>query len=271
MGTPLDLLSSNANVLKYINNPFKSMPGENTKLFFGVELELCCKKGDSDGRQECMKAIKDDLDDLAIMKSEGLANYGFETVTVPATLNFHRTRMWNKFATNAANLMQQDRGAGMHVHISQEAMTPDQQARMLFFYHNPVNWDFLTKIAERDNYGVTQIPKKLEDGAEDIIANSRSRYICCLSPHHACNTYEVRMFKSFPDRDKILKNIEFCHAVVTYCGMVGNDEKLLTSKEFSAWMQTSHNWLRYPYLTQFLKDSKVPYQPKPEETENLPF
>jgi hypothetical protein len=69
------------------------------------------------------------------------------------------------------------------------------------------------------------------------------------------NTVEVRMFRGNLRPDRVIKNIEFCHALVVYCQ--GASIKQLESwKNFSRWLIEHRG--EYPALVKFLVEKRVP-------------
>jgi len=137
-------------------------PGKN--LYFGVELEVLPRKNVNPSM--AIEATTAALGKYAIAKPDSsLSDGGFELVTVPATLEFHRRELWNKFFGDNGNTTEAqpynknspahkvrswNTGCcGLHVHFSREATSPLQLGKFLTFMHEPENNDFLTRLAGR--------------------------------------------------------------------------------------------------------------------------
>ena len=112
-------------------------------LRYGVELEVLPKTSVASkvAKYNCGKS----LHNFALLKSDSsLGSAGFEIVTVPATLEFHRKVLWNDFfktpfsdgLTAAKSVQSWDTGVcGIHVHLTRAALTEMQLSKLLVFYH----------------------------------------------------------------------------------------------------------------------------------------
>jgi hypothetical protein len=173
-----------ANVLEELRPAaWLSAPGENTDrhgngkaklatLWMGFELEVM----PHGRRAEAAGAILAALDDRGILKNDGsLRDGGFEIVSLPATLAYHQTQ-WGSafFDTLAAHVRGwREPTCGMHVHLSRDALTPLQIARLEVFVNGDGmrinNRHFIEKVAGR---GATEYcchyNKKLTDCAPVI-------------------------------------------------------------------------------------------------------
>jgi hypothetical protein len=203
-----------------------------------------------------------DMDGFASCKSEGL-KYGFEIVTVPATLNFHREKLWGNFFEASAQYVKASERTGLHIHFSRDGVNNKQLAKCLYFMHETVNGKFLTKIAGRTvDSGASwcrQRKKKYNGTTEDIadIINEETggnRGACSISERNDGKTVEVRIFRSNPTRQGVMQALEFVAAVIEYCGLCGDKESDLTEKAFCNWFELNEKTLSYPYLTINLRE-----------------
>jgi hypothetical protein len=122
--------------------------------FLGWELEACSNIS-AVGTAATATAFKEQLPWLVMCKNDGsISPEGFETVSVPATLDF-----WQD--SNLSSALDSMRVApynmrsfehskcGFHVHVSRSALSVLDLQKMERFVHNPDNNDFITKIAGR--------------------------------------------------------------------------------------------------------------------------
>lgn len=161
-----DVLEYSANPLDYLK--FRHLPDErqyfNTTedesandeysglgtMYLGIELEVERKK---DTPRKINHMVIADLGaDYAILKKDSSIGDGFEIVTAPATLRFHKSR-WDKFFDNSGKLVSSwaSGKCGMHVHISRGAFTPLHLGKFVTFMNNNENRDFVTTIAGRSS------------------------------------------------------------------------------------------------------------------------
>lgn len=274
-------------------NMFKSMPGENTKLFMGVELETVFKKAPQWGVPQIglpqppgpatntpfanaveldaavvatAEWVRQRLNGHAILKPEH--SNGFEIVTCPATLNYHRSVLWNGFFQEASEMLEGRPGCGLHVHFSRDAVTPEQLARIGFFYHEPCNYEFLTRMAGRivDKEGQVYnkaIKKTFIDGQPEAtireIDNGGNRQHTSITANTPLGGYtsdasklsktlEVRIFQSVVNRNHVMASLEFVHAVVAYMEKCPNIEAEMTHQRFVQWFVETSQMVTYPYL-----------------------
>lgn len=122
--------------------------------FLGWELEACSNTS-LVGSPATARAFKEQLPWLVMCKNDGsISPEGFETVSVPATLDF-----WQE--SNLSSALDSMRVApynmrswehvkcGFHVHVSRSALTVLDLQKLERFIHNPDNNTFITKIAGR--------------------------------------------------------------------------------------------------------------------------
>lgn len=141
-------------------------------LWMGFELEVVARKD----RQGAAEAVKAGLCGRGILKYDGsIPENGFEIVSLPATLAYHQTQ-WDEsfFSMLFAHVRGwREPSCGMHVHLSRDALTPLQIARLQVFINGDGkhinNKLFIEKVAGR---GATahsaQHNKRLTDSAPMI-------------------------------------------------------------------------------------------------------
>lgn len=247
------------------------LPKYEYPIYFGIELE-CEVETPPDlvddatkhlYRSQVAERIQHTYKDFAFAKHDGSMFNGFEVVSIPLSRDAHATR-WIPFLEAAReNGLQIRNSCGMHVHVSREWLTPLQIGKMLAFVCNPKNEDFMKIIAGRKppvikskNYPdgkayAEMSPKKITD-----VTKHRDRYsaLNLVNPE----TIEFRIFKGTLNLHILMKNIEFCDALVRFTWPSGNvsirDIKENGLKAFFDFVNTNINRKRFPFLAQFLRE-----------------
>lgn len=251
------------------------------KLFFGVELEVMPRE---DVRSnDAAKAAKKAMREYALLKSDASLDHGgFEIVTVPATLAFHKQVLWEEFFKGAHEKVKSwnTECCGLHIHFSRDALSPMQLGKFLMFMHEESNAHFLTRIAGREvsrsaHYCRTR-KKKLAARKTEIskgeyrytlvttdspqIAHNANGYTihsmnehyeaAGISNHTKGRTVEVRIFKGNASKFGVFRALDFVAALVEYCsvGAAGS----LSYRDFVKWFSQAQNRGLYPDLWKHL-------------------
>ena len=134
-------------VLEFKGNPRNG-------LFFGVELEV--ETPGIEQKAVAAKALSIGLQDWAIIKHDGSLQDGFEIVSAPMSLEEHY-KSWDeyfKIVDNSENPLSLESynstRCSMHVHMSREALTIMQQARMAVFVYSRKTMGLIESIAGRN-------------------------------------------------------------------------------------------------------------------------
>ena len=226
-----------------------------TSLCFGVELEL-----EATTHLNFMQTIEDfggrDGNGRFLLKRDGsLDDYGMELVTLPYTLDDHRTYFsWDRLLTERLRGMARSGSGtsrcGMHVHVNRSVLTPLTIGKLLVFLNGGSEYDqddFISEIAQRYSNGYCS-----RDKAKKITTPfGKNRYKCdrydILNVGNA--TIEFRMFRGNLRPERVLKNLEFCHASIRFCEESGIHESA-SYRNFLRWMKRHRK--EYPYLAAFL-------------------
>lgn len=253
--------SSNENVLRIVTG-FKHCNEPNNKLFYGVELEVDVGLGPS--RRKVSEACLSDFKNDVILKEESSVPSGFEIVTIPATLNYHRTILWNDFFLNSATKVHSTNRCGLHIHFSREALTEKQLAKTIFFIHETANSGFLSKIAGRRVFAEARwcMQRKKYYGqfsSADIISQeSHTRTAISVSGRNGGKSVELRIFASNATKQGVMQALEFTDALIQYCGVCADTEEALGYKAFIKWFNENNKKEEYSYLyNRLIKESIV--------------
>jgi hypothetical protein len=135
--------------LKGEQDLYARRPKEETP-FLGFELEAVTRANESSAR-----AIKKFLPDLVICKSDSsIGGHGFETVSIPATLDFWKESNLDKTLDTMrlppySMRSFENSSCGFHVHVSRSALSVLDLQKLERFVHNPNNKDFMVAVANR--------------------------------------------------------------------------------------------------------------------------
>ena len=233
------------------------------KRYFGVELEVD-EGGESDSNAERVLDIANSGRELIYCKHDGSLNDGFEIVTHPMTLDFHKNNMpWAEIMEEAKKmgyLSHQAETCGLHVHVNRTTFgnTESEQeaaiARVLYFFEK--FWEELLKFSRRTQrqldhwaarYGYKEKPKDILDHAKGH--NSAGR--CTAVNLTNRDTVEFRMFRGTLKCNTLIATLELLDNI---CEMA----VYLTDKDVQGLSWTSFVVGRtLPELLQYLKERRL--------------
>jgi len=265
---------------------------------FGVEVETeldkksCIAAGTN--RIAVAKSIKEALgDDFVIVKEDGSLSMnghysgdvgslyaGFEVVTAPADISVHREKWPLMESSPHFGVLRAwfTETCGMHVHVSKEALTTLQIGRILMFVNHKRNKRFIARVAgrsenkycrafhkERITEGLTYGRGQEGDGvvyvpAEYIMDRSddaRRQAVNITNP----KTIEFRIFRGTVNPRHIIRNIEFCDAICTFCSPGSRSfQELYDWRNFVRFC--GENRSDYPMFVEWLESGAYQYLPK---------
>jgi hypothetical protein len=233
------------------------------RYHIGVELEVESVRG-GDRAEQAQKILawtnsqgrditaEHHPDQLMYAESDGSLAYGFELVTAPLGLDDQRN-LWGT-ALSPANLKglssHNTSTCGLHVHISRAKLSQLQIAKIVFFVNNPANYGFIKAIARR--YGSHYCKAKNIPLAKGHLNEDTDRYQLV----NLCNrnTIEFRLFKGTLKLGSLLACVEFCCAVVAYCGDTSGGGFDMTALGFRRFIETPEQTADTVNLRAYLKD-----------------
>ena len=218
---------------------FKHIEGATTReranqFYGGVELEIGTGGENHRKAKSVLKAL---ANQEAYAKHDGSVESGFEIVTHPCTLEYHRQMFgWKELCHKALSLGYRghdNQSCGMHVHINRKFLgsTPEEidetVSKMILFVEN--NWSDVVKFSRREPTRINQWAgnyssrrpiencsdkkekcKKLIDQAK--YQGDRRRAVNITND----KTIEFRLFRSTLKSNTIIANIEFCY-LIAHC------------------------------------------------------
>jgi hypothetical protein len=206
---------------------FRKSDDEQTRLYFGIEIETEVRGGDYSNRRLAAEYAQQQLEmyDLAYLKSDGSLECGFEIVSHPLSHSYFMndaTRFWdtiNKLKSNYDMMAWGTKTCGLHVHISRAGFNGgSHQHRFLQLVYN--NKDFYEVLAGRSsshwakfddifdpNTGQKSFKNKFDRHGSD-------RYSAVNTNNR--NTLEMRIFRGSLNPRFIKSAIDLAHASVEY-------------------------------------------------------
>lgn len=209
---------------KYSYKPEPNFIGESPdNLFYGIELEVCSP--DEQVRNKTGVAlIKDFSDDerfFYLKPDSSIPNYGFEIVSHPMTLDFHR-QFWHDTLllycrdSGMVSHFAPDAGCGLHVHVSRNALSSNDWIKVDWFINK--NRRIVEKIARRaENYYSTFINSEENHTYKfkRMYGKPKGERYYAVNFNNR-NTVEFRMFRGTLKYETFIASLEFVDAVVNW-------------------------------------------------------
>jgi hypothetical protein len=213
---------------------FYRLPDEDTRLYFGVEIETEVRGQDSGLRREAAEyAIGLEHDRLAYLKSDGSLECGFEIVTHPmshAYLTGDENPLWQVLRNLKSDYHMMSWGTktcGLHVHISRNGFTGgSHQHRFLQLVYN--NKRFYELLAGRSSSHWAKFDDILdpETGRKSfkhkLDRNGSDRYSAVNTNNR--NTLEMRIFRGSLNPRFVKSAVDLAHASVEYTRVMSVQE-----------------------------------------------
>jgi len=196
----------------------------------------------------------------AICKSDGsIGHNGIEIVTVPMSFEFIKnTDYFFNFYKNVGGFLGSfsRNSTGVHIHIGRKFLTTLQQAKIVDFINNSMNFDYLIKIAGRDfvndNSNTYARPlfkdHSIKDVADYIKSRSSADKYNAVNINHR-DTIEIRIFKGNVKPEVLYRYVEFTDALVNFVKNVS----LETNQYFKFLEFVESHRAVYPILFEFNK------------------
>jgi hypothetical protein len=230
---------------------------ENAKreaLVFGVELEVEPVDYNTHDQIELARALGGRRGDGYILAADGSLEYGVEIITLPQTLEQHHTgavvhwrEITKRLAEKKARSGQGTDRCGMHVHINKRALSALTVGKMLVCVNSDEMRPLVELVAQRSESQYAQRkPKKFTDA----LADDGTHYDALnISTEH--DTLELRIFRGNTRYSRVMKNLEFAHALCIYCRDASMQD--VTKPELMrAWICARP--AIYPHLSKYLTE-----------------
>ena len=186
---------------------FLKKPHENTKLFYGIEIETVLRHNNKSLQDIALKTLNQFENNEVVLKSDSsIGDNGFEIVSNTATFEYHKSELWNCFFNSD---IQDDlksfhvKSCGLHIHASREFYSNADIGKIVLFLNLPYNTDFLTSLSGREynSYCRHNPNKKITD------YKSHERFEILNLTNN--KTIEFRLFKGNLKRQSVFRYLEF--------------------------------------------------------------
>jgi hypothetical protein len=242
-----------------IFNRAKNEKKQKNKLFFGFELEIeCPQESNCDSIAEEIK----DVSDLFYCKHDSSLQHGFEIVSHPMSWRFIQSKRFQDVLTDLEtclkdnNCISHDSGrCGFHIHASKRCFSTLHIYKLLHFASNSANRRFFLDVSQRKEAQLDRWAR-LEDHGQSVISKAKDkrsddRYTAFNLTRQ---TIECRIFRGNVRKDRIMKNIEFYHAIIEHT----RQAPLKTAHEKTAFMGfLEENKLIYKNLHSFISEKNL--------------
>jgi hypothetical protein len=223
------------------------------KVFMGFELEVEAQSSREAGAQLTVDVLGEDY---VYLKNDGSLSNGFEIVSHPATLAYHKTRSFEVLDTLAKehNYTSWRAGTcGLHVHISREAF--DNPSHIWKFAHLIANnKDEMIRLAGRNSDRWATF-----DGIRGDIG-SKAKGSTYVNRYEAINfqnsnTIELRFFRGSLLPQRVFMALELTDAVAEYTRTLSANDVIrggLEFGKFAEWVSTREQYSNLlSYLTKY--------------------
>lgn len=193
-------------------------------LYFGTEIEV--DKGGEYHEQAAMAKTLLNGDDymFSYCSHDGSLHNGFEIITMPATLEYHQSKISDyrdafKYLVSRGYRGHDSDTAGIHVHFSREYYSDNEEenvSKLLYLVER--FWDEIIVFSRRDYQKSKEYMKKM-DAAADTFYSCWNRSQDHDGHYYAVNisnpnTIELRMFRSTLNIDTYMATLEFADKLV---------------------------------------------------------
>lgn len=229
----------------------------------GVELEID-DGGESSSNAKELLSIANRSYEHIYCKHDGSLEEGFEIVTHPMTLDYHREGMtWADILHKAVAMGYKSHQAGtcgLHVHVNRNAFgsTEDEQeaciARILYFFEK--HWEELLKFSRRTQrqldrwaarYGYKEQPREILEHAKK--GYHGGRYTCVNLQNDS--TIEFRMFRGTLKLNTLIATLQLVDRICEVAICLSDEEvKNMSWSTFVSGCQA-------PELVQYLKERRI--------------
>lgn len=195
--------------------------------------------------------------EFAFMKRDGSLDQGIELVSVPMTMDAHQ-ESWEEVLSLAKNNgLECKQNCGMHVHASKEVLSPLQIGKIVYFMHNANNRGFLNHMAGREipaKYANIHNSKKISDvNRHSHAGDPKNRYDGINTTGY--NTIEFRIFLSTLDYKRLMANLQFCAALISFAWPGNSSVKEFNLENFFKFLSATSKRKEFPFIYNFLKET----------------
>ena len=221
-----------------------------------------------EARSSCPDYFPQTIDDFfdgryCMFKGDGSLRNGFEMVSAPCTLAYHKQQLdklfaWNDWTDSEGNTYVKAWNTdtcGIHVHLNRASFTASQIGKLQVIINDEVNRNFIEAVAGRkaNDYAKFKQKRIAEGGQRDY-----TKYEAVNTAH--AQSIELRIFRGNATKNGILRVLEFSFALGEYVQQCSF--KALHYRDFLKWFKLPRNRADFPYINEwfvrkgYLKDSR---------------
>ena len=239
----------------YKPSPIFHNLGEKTpRTYYGIEMEVE-NHGDSYSINDAIYSVKSHSDGerLFYIKEDGSLENGFEIVTHPCTLGYHKKEFPWKDIKSALDKWdcEADSTCGLHIHVSKRIYSELDLIKLALFIFNSSNRDYIKLIARR-GFNDYARRKELSEYKKKDLRYSQSRFEAINFTNE--KTVEFRMFRGTTEHEVVVSSIEFVDSMTDF---IKNNSISTVSKEDSWADYISYvieNGKKYKTLINYMKE-----------------
>jgi hypothetical protein len=227
-------------------NSFKIDGMGKRELFLGFEIETKMPISTiSNNADFVLKHSKEET--LFYLKDDSTIDGGFEMVSHPATLEFHKSVAYKKLFADMIKRgcrSHNTQTCGLHVHINRTFLSETDKIKMaMFVYSQKAN---IVKIARRDCLQWSKF-KDIKNLIKKELPLSRERYEALNFTNR--NTIELRTFKGTLKYDTFIATLEFVDSAIKFL-----KTQSISHIGTSTWKAQAGVW--YDYIQYLLANKK---------------
>jgi hypothetical protein len=225
------------------NHDYRPVPSawaEQSKRFFGVELEVECKTGRPHEHADNLNAALNNgnVGERCFFEEDGSLSHGFEIITQPMGLDSHY-QFWEWLTKKelTTGLRSHDTSTcGLHIHVNRDGINTMQINKMCVFIHAPDNRNLVKAVARRYAVSYAAIhPKKLGTAHRSDSSDPRYEAVNLTNRY----TIEMRMFKGTLKHQSVLAALEFTNALIRFTEPASSAGFILTADKFVDYINSS--------------------------------
>ena len=228
---------------------------DRNERFFGIELEVECRKGYPGEHADRLNDALNDgkLGQRCFFEEDGSLSHGFEIITQPMGLDTHyQFWEWLTDKTLIKDLRSHDTSTcGLHIHVNNDNITKMQTNKIVTFIHAPDNRNLIKAIARRYGVGYASMHDKKLATAHHA-SRSDQRYEAVNLTNR--RTIEMRMFKGTLKHQSVLAALEFTNALIRFTEPASSAGFILTADKFVDYINSNDVRRDTRNLREYLKN-----------------
>ena len=230
------------------------LPNKNQNMHYGLEIEVCfpSQKTRDQAINLCIQHL-----DYIYLKKDSTLDYGFEIVSHPATLDYHKQHTFIRKILpkikKIGGIADKKKNTGFHIHASRNKLTDDEIKKIIFFIEN--YWYDLFPLFRREQVEIERYAERYYaiswEEIDYIFYSTKSEG----EKYRAINltnkeTIEFRMFRSSLNPAILLACLELVDSFIQFAKRIDKDD--ICWENYIALVQDKYDFLN-PYINRMQK------------------